>query len=61
MKSNTPVKTAAISYTDQDLGMFIQRGIMSISEAYTYAWQRDNAGRAAGRAAINSDYFPPTE
>lgn len=61
MKSNTPVKTVATSYTDQDLGLFIQRGVMSISEAYSYAWQRDNSGRAAERAAINSGYVPPTE
>lgn len=61
MKSNTPVKTVATSYTDHDLGLFIQRGVMSISEAYSYAWQRDNAGRAAAKAAINSGYVPPTE
>jgi len=59
--TNTPVKTVATSYTDYDLGLFIQRGAMSVSEAYSYAWHRDNTGRAAERAAINSNYVPPTE
>lgn len=39
--------------TDRELGSLIGRGLMTISEAATYSWRRDCAGRAAERAAIN--------